>query len=278
MARWRSRASRSSRRRSRSRDIPSTVKWSAAQYTAFEAERTRPVRDLAAAIPNRDARTAVDLGCGPGNSTEVLIAQFPGATVFGLDNSPEMIAAARKRLPDIRFELADIATWADPGPFDVILSNAVMQWVPDHATLFPRLVGKLAPGGSLAVQIPDNESEPAHVLMRELAAQGPWKDKLAGAARPARKNVRYYYDLLKPLCQRVDIWRTTYHHVIAGGSAGVVEWFKGSALRPYLTHLDEAEQTAFVAHYQADIAQAYPTQPDGTVLLPFPRMFFVATR
>jgi len=236
------------------------------------------VRDLVAAIPNRDVKTAIDLGCGPGNSTEVLAAAFPGATITGLDNSPDMIAAARKRLPHIRFELADLTTWSDAGPFDVILSNAVMQWVPDHATLFPRLTNKLGAGGSLAIQMPDNVEEPALRLMREVAADGPWAGKLANVARPARHDARWYYELLKPLCTRVDLWRTTYHHELAGGAAGVVEWFKGSALRPLLDALDEAEQKAFIAHYQTEVGKAYRAMPDGTVLLPFPRMFIVATR
>jgi trans-aconitate 2-methyltransferase len=236
------------------------------------------VRDLIAAIPNRDARTAVDLGCGPGNSTEVLAAAFPAATVIGLDNSPEMIAAARKRLPGIRFALAEIETWNDEGPFDVILSNAVFQWVPGHETLFPRFLTRLAPGGSLAIQMPDNVDTPAQRLMRDIAAQGPWAPKLANVARPARHDGRFYYDLLKPRCARVDLWRTTYHHVIAGGAAGVVEWFKGSALRPYLAALDEEEQKTFLKRYQAEVGTAYPALSDGTVLLPFPRLFFVATR
>jgi trans-aconitate 2-methyltransferase len=260
------------------RNIPPAVKWSAQQYTAFEAERTRPVRDLVAAIPIGDVKTAVDLGCGPGNSTEALAAAFPNASVIGLDNSPEMIAAARKRLPDIGFELADIESWSDQGPFDVILSNAVFQWVPGHETLFPRFASRLAPGGSLAIQMPDNADEPALRLMREIAGHGPWAGKLADAARPARHEPRWYYDLLKPLSTRVDLWRTIYHHVIAGGAAGVVEWFKGSALRPLLAALDAEEQAAFLKRYQAEIGTAYPPLADGSVLLPFPRLFFVATR
>lgn len=236
------------------------------------------MRDLVAAIPNRDVATAIDLGCGPGNSTEVLAAAFPGAAITGLDNSPDMIAAARKRMPNTRFELADLTSWNEPGPFDVILSNAVMQWVPGHDTLFPRLAGKLIAGGSLAIQMPDNADQPALQLMRETASDGPWAAKLANVARPARQDAVWYYELLKPLCSHVDLWRTTYHHVLAGGAAGVVEWFKGSALRPFLTALDDAEQKAFLTHYQAEVTSAYRTMPDGTVLLPFPRMFIVATR
>lgn len=223
-------------------------------------------------------KTAIDLGCGPGNSTEVLAARFPEAAITGLDNSSDMIAAARKRLPNIRFELADLTAWRDPRPFDVILSNAVMQWVPGHDTLFPRLVDKLGPGGSLAIQIPDNADEPALRLMRETAANGPWAARLANAARPARQPPRWYYELLKPLCGHVDLWRTIYFHVIAGGAAGVVEWFKGSALRPLIAVLDEAEQRAFIERYQTELAKAYPPLADGTVLLPFPRLFFVAVR
>lgn len=260
------------------RVIPPSDQWSAKQYTAFEAERTRPVRDLVAAIPNRDAKTAIDLGCGPGNSTEVLAAAFPDAAVTGLDNSADMIAAARKRMPGTRFELADLTAWAEPGPFDVILSNAVMQWVPDHATLFPRLLQKLSAGGSLAIQMPDNADQPALRLMREIAADGPWARKLTNVLRPARQDALWYYELMKPLCSHVDLWRTTYFHVIAGGAAGVVEWFKGSALRPLLTALDDAEQKSFLTRYQAAVAGAYRTMPDGTVLLAFPRLFIVATR
>lgn len=252
--------------------------WSATQYTKFEDERTRPVRDLIAGIPAAGVHTAVDIGCGPGNSTELLHARFPGASVIGLDNSTDMIAAARKRLPGLRFETQDISTWRDLGPFDVILANAVLQWVPDHATLFPALIAKLVPGGTLAVQIPDNGDEPAHRLMREVAAAGPWADKIGTAIRFHRNGADWYFAQLRPKVARLDIWRTTYHHVLAGGASAVVEWFKGSGLRPYLDALNEGERAEFLARYQAAIAAAYPAFPDGAVLLPFPRLFIVATR
>ncbi|MCG5239889.1 trans-aconitate 2-methyltransferase [Azospirillum doebereinerae] len=255
--------------------------WSAAQYSKFEDERNRPIRDLLARVPDRAVTRAVDLGCGPGNSTALLLERFPGATVTGIDSSDDMIAAARKRLPGLRFDLADIAAWqgAD-GPFDLILANASLQWVPDHAALLPALLDKLAPGGQLAVQVPDNLDEPTHRLMREVAADGPWAAKLADArrARADRHGAEWYYRTLRECGASVDVWRTVYFHPLAGGAGAVVEWFKGTGLRPFLDPLDEAGRAAYLARYEAAVARAYPALPDGTVLLPFPRLFFVATR
>ena len=255
------------------------MSWSASQYLRFEDERTRPVRDLLAGVPTRNPRRVIDLGCGPGNSTEVLGACFPDAAVMGLDSSEEMIRAARERLPDVAFQVADIATWDSPGDWDVILANAVLQWLPDHWSVLPRLVDKLAPGGSLAVQMPDNLDQPSHVLMREIARAGPWAAKL-GEAIAARNDLpapAAYYSRLRPSCQRVDVWRTIYHHPLPSVDA-VVEWFKGSALWPYLEPLDDKERAAFLEQYRAGIADAYPLQSGGVVLLPFPRLFIVATR
>ena len=256
------------------------MSWSATQYLAFEQERTRPVRDLLAAVPTAHVGTAVDIGCGPGNSTELLIARFPGAQVSALDSSLDMLAAARKRLPDVRFEQRAIEAWDDAGPFDVILANAVLQWLPEHERLFPRLIAKLAQGGSLAVQMPDNLDEPAHVLMREVAAAGPWADKLADVVsrRAPRRTPAWYFEALRGACRTLDIWRTTYHHALPGGGAAVVEWFKGSGLRPFIAALEGSEQAAYLARYHEAIARAYPALRDGTVLLPFPRLFIVATR
>jgi len=256
------------------------MSWSAKQYVAFEDERTRPARDLLAAIPPLEARSAIDIGCGPGNSTELLVERFIGATVRGADSSPDMIDAARKRLPNVQFDTVDIGTWNESGPFDVIFANAVLQWLPDHATLLPSLAARLTPGGSLAIQMPDNLNEPSHRLMREVAAEGPWADKLASAAgqRTEMASASDYYSMLRPHCARVDVWRTTYHHPLAGGASGVVEWFKGSGLRPFLEPLDDAEKAQYLKQYQAAIEQAYPALSDGSVLLPFPRLFIVATR
>lgn len=235
--------------------------------------------DLLARIPTITVTNAADLGCGPGNSTELLQARFPSAVITAIDSSVDMIEAARKRLPNIQLDIDDIAGWRNPGPFEVILANASLQWVPDHESLLPMLISKLAPDGSLAVQIPDNLDEPAHCLMREIAADGPWADKLAGAsrARATRHNADWYYRTLRARAATIDLWRTTYYHPLAGGAEALTEWFKGTGLRPFLDPLDAAERTAFLARYQASLAHAYPALPDGTVLLPFPRLFFVAT-
>jgi trans-aconitate 2-methyltransferase len=256
------------------------MSWSARQYSKFENERNRPIRDLLARIPATRVMNAADIGCGPGNSTELLQARFPDAVITGMDSSADMIEAARKRLPGIHFEIDDIIRWGHSGPFDVILANAALQWIPGHESLLPKLVTRLAPGGSLAVQIPDNLEEPAHRIMREVAADGPWAVKLADAssARAARREADWYYSLLDGCGLGVDIWRTTYYHHLAGGASAITEWFKGTGLRPFLQPLDEDEARGYLARYEAAVAQAYPAMPDGSVLLPFPRLFFVATR
>lgn len=238
------------------------------------------MRDLLAAAPAREARSTIDLGCGPGNSTEVLAARYPGARIAGIDSSADMVAAARRRLPEAGFSVADLRDWNDPGPFDIILANAVLQWVPAHETLLPAWIEKLTPGGALAVQMPDNLNEPAHRLMREIAAEGPWAAKLRGAseARAPLATAGWYYALLRPLCAKVDLWRTTYYHTLTGGAAAVVEWFKGSGLRPFLDPLNETERGAYLERYAGAIAGAYRSAPDGSVLLPFPRLFCVAVR
>jgi trans-aconitate 2-methyltransferase len=256
------------------------LSWSAKQYVAFEDERTRPVRDLLGALPPIDAHKVIDLGCGPGNSTAELAARYPQAQASGIDSSVDMIEAARARLPDIQFAVKDLQSWDDPGPFDVILANAVLQWVPNHEVLLPALVAKLRRGGALAVQMPDNLGEPAHRLMREVAAAGPWASKLESAARAREPlpKAEWYYSHLMRSCSKVDIWRTTYFHSLPGGPKAVVEWFKGSGLRPFLEPLSSEERSAYLERYTAEISKVCLPLADGSVLLPFPRVFFAAIR
>lgn len=263
--------------------------WNAAQYLKFEDERSRPARDLLAQVPalphTGAAARIIDLGCGPGNSTELLIARYPQAHVVGLDSSPNMLAEARKRLPGVPFVQADLADWlpdaasdADTaGPYDLVFANAVFQWLPEHPALLARIFAALAPGAVLAVQMPDNIAEPSHRLMREVAQEGPWGAKLAEAARAPLPPVRHYYDLLAPLAARLDLFHIDYNHALSGPEA-VVDWVSGTGLRPFLDPLDNAERAQFLARYTERIAQAYPLAQDGKLLLRFPRLFIVAQR
>lgn len=252
--------------------------WSPATYLKFEDERTRPARDLLAQVPLGGVRHAVDMGCGPGNSTELLAARFPDAKITGLDSSPAMLEEARKRLPGLDFSLADANAWVPDGQTDLVFANAIYQWVPGHLGQLPRVVAALPPGGVLAVQMPDNLAEPSHTLMRAVAAAGPWAGRLADAARLPLPSVRDYYDAIRPVASRVDIWHTAYNHPLADAAA-IVEWVKATGLRPFIDPLSPAERAAFLAAYEAKIAEAYPpSRADGKVLLRFPRLFIVAQR
>jgi trans-aconitate 2-methyltransferase len=256
------------------------MSWSSQQYLKFEDERTRPARDLLNAVPTLSVKTAADLGCGPGNSTELVAARYPDAKLVGVDNSPEMIKAAEARLPKAKFALSKIEDWSEPGPWDLLFANASLQWVGHHEALLPKLVSGLAPGGVLAIQMPDNLDEPSNLAMRQTANTMPFSAKLRDAekARTILFDASGYYKLLKPLCTRVDVWKTTYFHPLAGGVAGIVEWVRGTALIPYLKPLSKSEQAAYLNAYRDALAKAFVPLADGTVILPFPRLFIVATR
>jgi trans-aconitate 2-methyltransferase len=253
--------------------------WSAKQYLQFENERTRPPRDLLAQVPLDSPRCVVDLGCGPGNSTELLIERFPNAEVIGVDLSPDMLRQARERLPRCTFVEGDLSTWMPEQDTDLLFGNAVFQWVSKHPEVLARLLQSLPPGGVLAAQMPDNTNEPALMLMEKVAASGPWAAAIA-QAKAARNDLprpEDYYDLLRPLCSHIDIWHTHYNHIIEN-HAGIVEWFKGSGLRPFLAPLDAAMREMFIANYTDEIRQAYPVRSDSTVMLKFPRLFILAVR
>jgi trans-aconitate 2-methyltransferase len=261
--------------------------WDPAQYLNFADERSRPFFDLTGRIVATAPGLVVDLGCGPGQLTAVLASRWPGAEVEGIDSSAEMIAAAGRVLVErapgaaaaaagrLTFRVGDVTDW-DPGrPVDVIVSNAVLQWVPGHLELLPRWVAHLAPGGWLAFQVPGNFDQPSHAVLRELAGSPRWRAQLAGV-RLNRQGGEptQYLDLLARLGLRVDAWETTYLHVL-GGPDPVTEWYKGTGLRPVLTALPPADAAEFLAEYSERVRAAYPATEYGTVL-PFRRVFVVA--
>ncbi|MGE3873788.1 MAG: trans-aconitate 2-methyltransferase [Parvibaculaceae bacterium] len=253
--------------------------WSSAQYLKFSDERTRAARDLLAQVPLKAPRLVYDLGCGPGNSTELLMERYPEARIVGIDSSPDMLAKARHSYPHTSFIEGDLASWQPPEEPDLLFANAVFQWVPDHLHILRRLIATLPKGGVLAVQMPDNLDEPSHVAMRETASEGPWARKLEkpGRVRDRLPPPAAYYDALRPLATRIDIWHAIYNHPL-DGPGGIVEWVKGTGLRPYIDPLDSDEREAYLARYRERIAEAYPLASDGKALLRFPRLFIVCVR
>jgi trans-aconitate 2-methyltransferase len=249
--------------------------WNVVQYQRFEAERTQPVRDLVARILLDPIHAVIDLGCGPGNSTKVLRDRWPEADITGLDNSPEMIDTARKTQPKGHWLLGDISEWAETGErVDLVFSNAALQWVPNHATLFPRLLARSS--GAFAVQMPANFSGPAHELMREMALSPVWRESFPQLPQWHVRKPEFYYDLLAPLSSRLDLWETEYTHMMPDAEA-IVEWFKGTGLRPYLDALGSGEdRERFTTEYMVGIRERYKPRPDGRVLFPFRRTFLVA--
>jgi trans-aconitate 2-methyltransferase len=250
--------------------------WNDAQYLKFGDERTRAARELLLRVPRERVGRAVDLGCGPGNSTALLRDRWPDAKLTGIDNSPEMLERARRELPSVEWVLGDAASYRATEPVDLLFANAVFHWLPDHATLFPALIQQLTKGGVLAVQMPHSFEEPSHRLMREVRARLLPGRSAANAATPVA-GPAFYYDLLVPHASAVDIWRTTYEHVMPDAAA-VVEWVKGTGLRPYLDDLTDGERAAYLSEYLAAIDRAYPARVDGKRLFSFPRLFIVAVR
>ncbi|WP_159566459.1 trans-aconitate 2-methyltransferase [Budvicia diplopodorum] len=253
--------------------------WNPELYLQFEAERTRPARELLARIDHSDAKYISDLGCGPGNSTQLLYQAYPQSAITGVDSSETMLVQAKQRLPSCRFQRADISTWQPDVAQDIIYANASLQWVSGHQKLMPHLVQQLTDGGTLAFQVPDNLDQPSHALMRKVAIDGQWESKIGEDAFRSNRllTTNAYYDLLSGCGCKVDTWRTTFYHVMPSVSA-IVEWVRSTGLRPFLNPLHESEQQEFLHMYLSELEQAYGVRKDGNVLLAFPRLFVVAQR
>src|SRR5579864_3224681 len=252
--------------------------WDAGQYLRFTDARTLPAVDLLSRIELVSPATVVDLGCGPGNSTSLLLQRWPEAAVTGLDSSDNLLDTARRDHPGARFVPGDIRDWAPAEPADVVFANASLQWVGGHERLMPRLFDQVARGGAFAVQMPRNHDFATHALMRQVAAEGDWRYRLAGAREPSPvKPPEFYYDLLAPRSSSFTIWETNYIQVMDGVEA-IIAWLHGTGLRPFLARLTEAERPLFLERYAALLKDAYPAQADGKILLPYPRLFFIAVR
>ncbi len=254
--------------------------WDAGQYLRFGGERARPFFDLVAQVGATAPRYVADLGCGPGNLTAALAERWPGATVAGVDNSAEMIAAARATVPsaaNLSFEVGDVRDWRPRRPVDVLVCNAVLQWVPGHDEILLRWADLLAPGGWLAFQLPGNFDQPSHEIVKEMAGSPRWRAPLADAAlgRQAGDPAEYVALLARPGFE-VDAWETSYLHILHGENP-VLEWTKGSTLRPVLSALDAEQADAFLREYGERVRDAYPPHSFGTVF-PFRRVFAVVHR
>ena len=253
--------------------------WNPETYLSFASERTQPALDLVTRITLPEPRRIIDLGCGPGNSTQLLQQRWPTAEITGLDNSPEMLATARKAHPTWRWVQGDTAEWTSPTPYDLIFSNAALQWVPRHTEVLPRLLQQVTANGALAVQMPATYHAPVHGLMRDLAKDPAWRDRLRPATRAVLvEKPPFYYDLFSQLVSRLDIWETEYIHAL-DQHEGIVDWMRGTGLRPYLEALASDDQrTRFESLLLDEIRRVYPRQRDGRVLFPFRRLFFIAYR
>ena len=249
--------------------------WDPTRYLQFADDRSRPFIDLVARVHGEPA-SIVDLGCGPGHLTAVLRGRWPDATIHGVDSSPEMIERANTQNADDRttYELADVATWTSPEPVDLIVSNALFQWVPDQLAVIRRLTSLVSPGGTFALQVPRNYDAPSHRLLHEIASRSPYGEHTEGLHGDRGTDPTAYLDLFTDLGWTVDVWETTYFHVLHGEDP-VFEWISGTGARPILQALPDGLREEFVAAYKAALREAYPAQEWGTVL-PFTRTFAVA--
>ena len=254
--------------------------WNPDTYLKYQDERTQPSYDLVARVEVANPARIVDIGCGPGNSTRVLRERWPKARIIGLDSSPEMLEAAEKAFPEERWVRADAATWVSTERFDLVFSNAALQWIPDHERLLPRLFDLVNPiGGALAFQVPANTESPLHQAVLTVSRLSTWDGRLEGARSALTyQSPGFYFDLLAPISRRVVIWQTQYYHVLPDHQ-GLVDWYSGTGMRPYLERLaDEAERLSFQRLVLEECRPHYPEHQDHNILFPFNRLFVIGYR
>jgi trans-aconitate 2-methyltransferase len=248
--------------------------WDADHYLTYADQRGRPFVELLSRVRADAPAEVVDLGCGPGNLTRLLAQRWPSAAVRGVDSSPEMVEAARRDVPEVGFEVADLRDWLDrEQQVDVLVTNATLQWVPGHLDLLPRLVGAVRPGGWLALQVPGNFGEPSHTIRDDLAATEPYAAHTRGVAVPSSHEPEAYLRTLAAAGCEPDVWETTYLHVLTGEDP-VFEWVSATGARPTLQALPDDLRPRFEEGFRARLRAAYPDDGHG-VVLPFRRIFAV---
>ncbi len=262
------------------------MKWDAAQYLKFESERTQPSVDLTARLLLKNPKRILDIGCGPGNSTRLLKNKYPDAAVLGIDKSPEMIETARRNHPDIEFEVRDAGNDLKEigGGFDIVFSNAAIQWIPNHEKLIPEMMNLLNPCGFLAVQTPMNQNATVNEIIKDLRSKTEWQNKFTFSRVFYNLTPNQYYDILSKISSDFTIWETIYYHKM-DSQEDILEWYRGTGLRPYLEQLTDEESEAFEKEIRTLLDTEYlnkngdySKQSDGTILMKFPRLFFTAQK
>ncbi|MCI7690866.1 MAG: methyltransferase domain-containing protein [Oscillospiraceae bacterium] len=252
--------------------------WNSAQYLKFKAQRTQPASDLAARI-DINPLEIIDIGCGPGNSTRVVKDRFPNARAIGADSSENMLETARRDNPDCEFIQLDAGGDLSEfsGKFDLVFSNACIQWIPNHSALLPNLFYMLKSGGALAVQIPVNFDEPIHKIIGKITMSEKWRAHFPNPRIFYTLTEGEYFDILSDLTSDFEMWKTIYFHRMPSYDS-IIEWYKSTGLKPYLDVLSDAEKEEFINDVRAEVEKAYPTQKNGEIIFRFPRLFFIAKR
>lgn len=254
------------------------MKWNPELYLKYKNERTQPYIDLVRRIPLEFPKRIIDIGCGPGNSTAVLAERYKNCYILGLDNSENMIETAKKQYPNLDFMLFDAGTDEYTiGKFDIVFSNACIQWISNHPKLLKNMMSLLNAGGVLAVQIPINLNEPIHQIINELSASPRWRDLIGNARIFNILPTEEYFSIIGSLSEDFEMWETIYYHRMKS-HAEIMEWYMGTGLRPYLQKLNEDDRREFLKQVYQEVVKAYPLQTNGEIIFKFPRFFFIANK
>ncbi len=251
--------------------------WNAAQYSKFVKERTLPAIDLANSITCPNPHSILDIGCGIGNSTTVLKNKYPEARIIGADSSEDMLLSAREKYPSIEFIHLDVPKDLDAltERFDIVFSNACIQWIPDHRNLLKKIMDLLNPGGTLAIQIPNQAKHPMHRLMSQIVCNDKWKNKIPVHRKYNNLSEEEYFDILSECSSDFRLWEVVYFHAMPSHKS-ILEWYKGTGLRPYSDQLCPSDRAEFEHDILTEIEKLYPTQSNNEIIFRFPRLFFTA--